>query len=81
MGKTGSRTFVFLGYFLDALQSNNIYFTFFRYFWPLSRAHFNRRLVVWPKLGLSRAHNKFMPANTTFDVLLEIKLITNRNLA
>ena len=43
----------------------------FQNFWALSRIHFNPRLAVWAKLGLSRAHNKFMPENITRVVLLE----------
>ena len=37
--------------------------------WAISRAHFNPRLVVRAKLGLSRAHNKFMTANIAHVVL------------
>ena len=49
-----------------------MWFTSFQYFWAISKAHFNPRQVVRVELGLRRAHNKFMPANITHVVLLEI---------
>ena len=41
-------------------------------FWALLRAHFNPRLTARAKMSLSRAQNKFMPANINSIVLLSI---------
>ena len=46
-------------------------------FWPLLRAHFNPRLTARSKMSLSRAQNRFMPANINSFVLLVSSLLAD----
>ena len=48
--------------FLNALQIEFM-FLGINIFWALLGAHFNPRLAALAKMSLSRAQNKFMPAN------------------